>query len=123
MKIADVFRLLSSVKSSEILSGVSLETDQSCPKAALLFPGCSSLLSASAPFPDHPPLESSLCELQGSSWSVESVPYKQGHGKASMLPWSPTASCSTTTRVQAKAPPLFSESSLSLGREVFFPQK
>ena len=60
MKIADVFRLLSSVKSSEILSGVSLETDQSCPKAALLFPGCSSLLSASAPFPDHPPLESSL---------------------------------------------------------------
>ena len=114
MKIADVFHLLSSVKSSKIRSCVSLETDQSFPKAALLFPGCPSLITHRWNL---------LCGTQGSSWSVESVPYRQGHGKASKLPWSPTVSCSTTTRVQAKAPPLFSASSLSLGREVLFPQK
>ena len=43
----------SSIKSSKILLCVSLEAEPVlCPKAALLFLGCSSLVSASLPFPD-----------------------------------------------------------------------
>ena len=55
MKNADISHVLgfSSVKSSNILLCVSLEGDLGpCPKAALLFVGCSSLVSASLPFPD-----------------------------------------------------------------------
>ena len=40
-------------KSSKVLSRVPLEEEAGpCPKAALLFPDCSTLVSASPPFPD-----------------------------------------------------------------------
>ena len=46
-------RGFASVKSSKILLCASLEAEPgSCHKAALLFPGCSSLVSASRPFPE-----------------------------------------------------------------------
>ena len=52
----------SSVKSSKILLCVSLEVEPGpCPKAALLFLGCSSFVSASLPFPDWQLFERLLC--------------------------------------------------------------
>ena len=84
---ADIFHLLGfrSVKNSKILSCESLEAEPGpCPKAALLFLGCSSL--SLHPFP---PLVSNCSNLpfgtQGSSWRLESVPYKQGTGDTERL--------------------------------------
>ena len=67
-----------SVESLKILFLVSLEAEPGlCPKAALLFPGCSSFVSPSSPFPDEQLFKLAL-RNSGRSWRLESVPYKQG---------------------------------------------
>ena len=82
-------------KSSEMLSCVSLEGEPgSCLKAALLFLGCSSLVSASPPFPDWQLFESALWGsgkvMEAGACSLQTR--NMGHRKASM-PRSPTGSC------------------------------
>ena len=56
LQVVNIFHLLGVLflqKNSKILLYVSLEVEpEPCPKAALLFLDCSSLVSASPPFPD-----------------------------------------------------------------------
>ena len=83
-----------SVESLKILFLVSLEAEPGlCPKAALLFPGCSSFVSASSPFPDEQlfksPLRNSGKVLEAGVCSLQTR--NGGHGKA--MPRSPTGSC------------------------------
>ena len=73
------------------------EPAPSCPKAALLYLGCSSLVSASPLFLDkqlfEPALWNSVKVMQDEAYSLQAR--NRGHKKASM-PRSPAGSCSVT---------------------------
>ena len=87
-QIVNVFhflRVLVLQKSAKILLCVSLEVEPaSCPKAALLFFDCSSLVLESLPS-----LISNCLNLpfgtQGRSWRLEPIPYKQEVGDIERL--------------------------------------
>ena len=85
----------SSVKSSKILLCVSLEAEPGpCPKAALLFLGFSSFVSASPPFPDQQLLESALWNSgKVMEAGVCSLQTRNGRHRKVSVPRSPTGSC------------------------------
>ena len=85
-------------KSSKILLCVSLEVEPGpCPKSALLFIDCFSLVSAFPPFPDIQLFESAFWNsgnvMEAEGYSLQTR--NGGHSKAS-IPRSPTGSCSVS---------------------------
>ena len=97
-QVLNIFHLLGILvlqKSSKILLCVSLEVEPGpCPKPALLCPDCSSLVSASPPFPDQQLFESALWNsgkvMEAGVYSLQTR--NTGHRKDS-VPRSPTGSC------------------------------
>ena len=81
--------------SSKILWRVSLEGEPGpCPKAALLFLDCSSLVSASPPFPDQQLFEPALWNSgEVMEAEVYSLQTRNGGHRKTSIPRSPAGSC------------------------------